>query len=66
VATLVLHRVKTAAQAYEDVLAGAGATAPCRSPLDKRIIQETQQGAGGFIHYPSERGGWPDLTQGCS
>jgi pectate lyase len=58
--------ITSAAQAYEDVLAGAGATAPCRSPVDKRIIQETQQGAGGFINYPSERGGWPDLTQGCS
>ena len=57
--------ISSAARAYEDVLAGAGATLPCRSSVDRRVAQETQLGTGGFINYPSERGGWPDLTQGC-
>lgn len=58
-------RITSASQAYQDVLNHAGATAPCRSPVDNRILEETRQGTGGFINFPSERGGWPDLTQGC-
>lgn len=57
--------VSSAAQAYEDVLNGAGASLPCRSPVDTRILNETRDGTGGFINYPSERGGWPNLSLSC-
>lgn len=53
-----------AEQAYELVLAGAGATHPRRDPVDERIIAEVRSGQPGFgdgiINNPAEVGGWPE------
>ncbi len=55
----------SAETAYQDVLNGAGATLPCRDAVDNRILDETRRASGGFINYPEERGGWPNLAAGC-
>jgi pectate lyase len=57
----------TAAQAYDQVLAGAGANLrlDCdgtfvarRDAIDTRIVNEVRQGSGKIIDDPSEVGGW--------
>jgi pectate lyase len=61
-----------AEEAYELVLAQAGATLPRRDPLDARIIDETRTGTArfgetfdgggnGIIDSPQTVGGWPEL-----
>jgi pectate lyase len=58
--------IHTAQEAYESVLAGAGATLPRRDAVDERIIQEVRTGkvtyeAGqGIITDISQVGGYPD------
>ena len=58
--------VQTAKQAYEAVLAGAGATLPRRDAVDLRILEEVRSGkitfeAGkGIIADVSQVGGYPD------
>ncbi len=53
-----------AGQAYELVLADAGATLPRRDPVDKRIISIVRTGKptykNGIIDTPSDVGGWPE------
>ncbi|MBI4891270.1 MAG: amidohydrolase family protein, partial [Acidobacteria bacterium] len=53
--------VKTvpARQAYELVLAGAGASRPVRDAVDARIIEEVRTGKGRIIDATREVGGWP-------
>ena len=54
---------QSAEQAYELVLARAGATLPKRDPVDKRIISIVRTGKptfkNGIIDIPSDVGGWP-------
>lgn len=54
---------QSAGQAYELVLAQAGATLPKRDPVDIRIINSVRSGKpayrNGIIDLPSDVGGWP-------
>ncbi len=54
---------QSAVQAYELVLARAGATLPRRDPADRRIISIVRTGKptfkNGIIDIPSDVGGWP-------
>lgn len=62
---------QTAEEAYELVLANAGAVLPKRDPVDLRIIQEVRSGTAtysgkwgagsGIIDSQTQVGGWPDL-----
>lgn len=52
-------RTTSAATAYDDVLAGAGATLPRRDAVDARIITEVRAGTGAHIDSQWEVGGWP-------
>jgi pectate lyase len=58
-----LPRVTTtsAAQALEDVLAGAGARVPFRDPVDDQMVDDVRDDRGGMINDESEVGGWPTL-----
>lgn len=53
-------RTSPARQAYEEVLAGAGATRPVRDAVDARLVEEVRRGAGRIIDSTREAGGWPD------
>jgi len=46
------------------VLAGAGATAPSRDSVDIRIVNDVNNGTGGFINHPNDVGGWPTIASG--
>jgi hypothetical protein len=58
--------IQSAQEAYESVLAGAGATLPKRDAVDERILREVQSGkityeAGqGIITDPRQVGGYPE------
>jgi pectate lyase len=56
----------SAARAYEDVLARAGARVPYVDPVDQRIIREVREGRGRIIDDSSEVGGWPALSRGTA
>lgn len=47
-------------EAYEAVLAGAGATRPARDAVDARIIAEVRRGGGRIVDHTREAGGWPE------
>src|SRR5690606_25374103 len=53
-------------EAYEAVLAGAGATRPRRDAVDRRVIQMVRSGevsvGNGIINNPDEVGGYPDYS----
>lgn len=49
----------SAEEAYELVLAKAGATYPKRDGVDARIVNEVKQGIGRFINREYEVGGYP-------
>jgi pectate lyase len=49
-------------EAFQQVLAGAGATLPRRDAVDLRIVAEVRSGGGRTIDSPEEVGGYPDLT----
>lgn len=55
---------QSAEEAYELVLAGAGATLPKRDAVDKRIIEIVRTGkptfGDGIIDTPADVGGWPE------
>ena len=55
----------SASEAYEAVLAGAGATRPRRDAVDARVVAEVRRGGAtvgnGIIDSPAQVGGWPDL-----
>lgn len=56
----------TAAQAYTDVLAGAGAREPCGlDEWDTQTINRVTNGTAGVIDNQSDYGGFPDLTEPC-
>ena len=67
----------SALQARNAVLAGAGATLPCRDAVDLRLVDQATRGTastitttvpntGTVINDPSDVGGWPDLSLPCS
>ncbi|GAA0892819.1 pectate lyase [Fulvivirga kasyanovii] len=55
---------QTAEEAYESVLASAGAS-HCRDAVDKRIVEEVKKGTASFnngiIDSQKDVGGWPEL-----
>lgn len=55
---------QSAEQAYELVLAQAGATLPRRDPVDTRIINMVRTGKltykNGIVDIPADVGGWPE------
>jgi pectate lyase len=55
---------QTAVQAYDLVLAGAGATLPRRDAVDMRIVETVRTGkvtfGNGIIKTPADVGGWPE------
>jgi hypothetical protein len=58
-------KTQTAKEAYEAVLANAGATLPKRDPVDLRIIEHVRTGTvkfgkNGIIIAPEDVGGWPE------
>jgi penicillin V acylase-like amidase (Ntn superfamily) len=53
-----------ALQAYELVLAGAGATRPARDAVDLRVVADVRDGTGRIIDSPSDVGGYPPLGDG--
>ncbi|NRP73099.1 hypothetical protein ILFOPFJJ_03998 [Ensifer psoraleae] len=60
-------QVRTSApmNAYEDVLANAGATKPQRDPVDRRIIEDVKHRRGRLLERnPMDVGGWPELAAG--
>lgn len=53
----------SALEAYEDVLAFAGATRPARDAVDKRIADAVRTRSGELLrHDPLQVGGWPTLS----
>ena len=54
----------SARQAYEDVLAKAGATLPRRDGVDTRLVRDTRWGMGGKIDRPEDAGGFPLIRGG--
>jgi len=51
----------TAQQAWQEVLAGAGATLPQRDAVDARIVAQAREGKGQLIDTQNQVGGWPEL-----
>jgi len=54
--------MSSAREAFQQVLAYAGAILPKRDPVDQRILEETRTGGGRIIDDPSQVGGWPVLN----
>ncbi|WP_207514184.1 pectate lyase family protein [Longitalea luteola] len=72
-AVMKLSRIQTAKEAYNAVLAGAGATLPKRDSTDIRIVYEVQHkiasgkgvfGKAGIIDSPAAVGGWATYKTG--
>lgn len=53
----------SASDAYNAVLANAGARKPSVDIVDQRVLQEVKNGTGRIIDDPSQVGGWPNLSQ---
>jgi pectate lyase len=51
----------SAAAAYEQVLAHAGAAVPVRDAVDQRLVQSVVDGTGQLVDDPSQVGGYPSL-----
>jgi pectate lyase len=47
--------------AYDAVLAHAGAVLPARDAVDRRIVADVEAGTGGLIDSQDDVGGWPEL-----
>jgi len=54
----------SAAEAFDRVLANAGAVIPERDAVDQRIVEDVINGTGKVINDPSDVGGWPVLAAG--
>lgn len=57
---------ESAAAAFENVLAGAGATLPMRDAVDARVVAQVRAGTGRIIDSQREVGGWPALAAGSA
>jgi hypothetical protein len=53
-----------AEQAYEDVLAHAGARVPYLDAVDAEVIDDVRHGVGRMVDDPADVGGWPALPAG--
>ena len=51
-------------EAYDLVLAQAGAISPSHDSVDERVIQSVQDGTGSVIDSQNDVGGWPVLAGG--
>jgi len=56
----------SARQAYDEVLAGAGAIIPRRDPVDTRAVNDTKNGTGQKIDSQNQVGGWPYMNGGAA
>lgn len=56
-----LVKTTSAREAYDAVLAGVGASLPCRDSVDARIVDEVLSGKGSIIDSQQQVGGWPEL-----
>jgi hypothetical protein len=60
-APVTLHKAE---DAYQLILANAGATLPRRDPVDLRVIESVRSGKvafkNGIINSPADVGGWPE------
>lgn len=54
-------KTSSAAEAYTQVLAHAGASVPKRDAVDERIFRQVLTGTGRIINSTDEVGGWPEL-----
>jgi hypothetical protein len=58
------YKLKTAVEAYEEVLEYVGASVPLLDTIDKRAIHNTRTGTttvgDGIIDFVSQVGGWPE------
>jgi hypothetical protein len=50
----------TAHDAYDKVLAHAGASLPRRDAVDSRVVSDVRNGTGAIIDHEEDVGGWPD------
>lgn len=57
-------KTHSAQQAYDLVLAQAGATRPRRDSVDERIVRQVREGTGKILDSQREVGGWPRLASG--
>jgi len=57
---------QSAAGAFEIVLAEAGATAPQRDAVDRRIVDDVKNLSGKIIDSPDQVGGYPKLAAGTA
>ena len=55
---------QNAQEAFDQVLARAGATQPRRDPIDRRVVRDVAQRSGAVIDDPSQVGGYPQLAAG--
>jgi hypothetical protein len=55
---------QTAPDALKQVLAAAGATAPRRDAVDRRVVMDVRNQTGRIIDSPQEVGGYPRLARG--
>jgi pectate lyase len=56
----------SAREAFDHVLASAGAIAPARDAVDRRIVDEVSRGTGAIIDTPGEVGGYPAYRPGTA
>ena len=57
-------RTDSAEEAWERVLAGAGAILPRRDTVDRRLLADIEAGTGAVIDSQAQVGGWPVLEAG--
>jgi pectate lyase len=55
---------QSAAEALEQVLRAAGATAPQRDAVDHRVVDHVKKRTGSIIDSPDDVGGYPELAGG--
>ena len=53
-------------EAYDNVLAQAGATVPTRDAVDTRVVSEVESRTGSFIDSPAQVGGYPAYSPGTA
>ncbi|GMK38044.1 hypothetical protein PCCS19_10980 [Paenibacillus sp. CCS19] len=55
-------QVEPAAEAYDSVLANAGATLPKRDAVDARVVSDVRNRTGNHINSPNQIGGVPEFN----
>jgi pectate lyase len=54
-------KTESAQDAFQAVIASAGATLPRRDAVDARIMRQLEAGDGSLVNSQAEVGGWPEL-----